>query len=88
MTHAKLAIICILIFSQNIFAAPKNTEYTAEPTAESSVQPKEVNYKIAAQSMARTNCVMDKVTMYENDHGGLTPDEDTVDLFFDACINR
>lgn len=44
--------------------------------------------KIAAQSIARTKCVMNKVISYENNHDGLTPDEDTVDLFFNACINR
>lgn len=44
--------------------------------------------KIAAQSMARTACVMNKVSSYESRHNGLTPDEDTVDLYFDACINR
>ncbi len=43
--------------------------------------------RTAASSEARTQCVMKKVEAYEKSRGQ-TPDEDTVDLYFDACINR
>lgn len=43
--------------------------------------------KIMASEQARSACIMQKVSAYENRYG-VTPDADTTDLFIDACINR
>jgi hypothetical protein len=43
--------------------------------------------KKQALGHAREACVMQKVIAYENRHGS-TPDADTTDDYFDACINR
>ena len=44
--------------------------------------------KIHAAEIARTDCIMNKVAMYESRNGGVTPDADTVDLFIDSCLNK
>jgi hypothetical protein len=43
--------------------------------------------KLQASEQARESCIMRKVEAYER-KTGQTPDTDTADMFFDACINK
>jgi hypothetical protein len=88
-----LGLIGLLFLSQGAFASERDSASVASKKFTHSITDGYGIYKgqgstqIAAQSEARTYCVMSKVAAYERKHG-VTPDEDVVDLYFDACINR
>ena len=91
-----LALGALLVGSQALAANSGQADYASNST------PETVSYKITdgygeysgygatknqAAGNARTACIMQKVAAYEN-RFGVTPDEDTADMFIDACINR
>jgi hypothetical protein len=95
----KLIVLVVAIL--NLSVAAKAAGWTGEPRIPATVNAQasyqiEDGYgqytgygktKLQAAGQAREACIMQKVIAYEGRHG-VTPDEDTADLFIDACINR